>query len=193
MKFWLVVNVRICERLHCNHWKYILKDTQEYFSIAPRWLHFRESNWGCIRVSWSKAQRWRLVQGKPSPRCKISRGGDHYIVKPLTTMFSEQCGQKRLFNEQCLLFSIVRCILSVKKDQSVVLVVFTVQNATCAELCTSLFKVYFRCPLCQSLLSIMWNSTLMKMSKLGGHLGEQKRPMSMSSTSRKLDYLTFPP
>ena len=126
-----------------------------------------------VRVSWSKAQRWRPVQGKPSPRCKISRGGDHYIVKPLTTMFSEQCGQKRLFNEQCSPFSIDRCIL----------IYFIIQRG---------LQVYFRCPLCQSLLSIMWNSTLMKMSKLGGHLGEQKHPISMSSTSRKLDYLTFP-
>ena len=161
MKFWLVVNVRICERLHCNHWKYILKDTREYFSVAPRWLHFRESKRGCIRVSrWSKA------------RCNHGgqyRGHCHPGVRSVNIVGIGWYSP----------FSIERCILAVKKDQSVG------SYTTCASLCTSSFKrglqVYFRCPLCQSLLSIMWNSTLMKMWKLEGHLGEQKHLISIMS------------
>ena len=55
MKFWLVVNVRICERLHCNHWKYILKDTYERISaLLHGGFNFRENRkWGCLR-----ARRW---------------------------------------------------------------------------------------------------------------------------------------
>ena len=163
MKFWLVVNVRICERLHCNHWKYILKDTYERISaLLHGGFNFRENRkWGCLR-----ARRW--VKSRHNHGGQY-RGNCHPGVRSVNIVGIGWYSP----------FSIERCILTVKKDQSVG------SYTTCATLCTSSFKrglqVYFRCPLCQSLLSIMWNSTLMKMWKLEGHLGEQKHLISIMS------------
>ena len=175
MKFWLVVNVRICERLHCNHWKYILKDTREGFSIAPRWLHFREPKWGCIRVRWSRSRcnHGSQYRGNCHPGARSIEG--------LTTV-------KPLWNNVQLNLSFwamhIALSLIVKIDY-----VLTIQKVTILYHCIiqRWLQGKFRCPPCQSLLSIMWNSTLMKMSKLEGLQGKE------TSTSRNVDYLTFPP